>query len=764
MSRRDRTPRLGGPLAALARRWLLVARCWLARRCRLAAYRLDLGDAGSAPTSPTRPPSRPRSRRRPRASTCPPLRRPEPVAAAAERPRSTAAAVRRALAPAAARPRPRPLGRAPRSAAARRRPRRSYATGTGAVTSRPRRSSCSPSAAALDALGPDHRFDDHASCAAPAGDAGPRRRRRPAAGPDAPAPTDDYPRARRPASTLARQTARRCAGRRRRAVRLSATTTRCSPARRSTRTGEPDYIPDDVVAPITALWVDEGRDRRRLRPGRRPRRPPRRGVRRGARERRGSQVDRRARRDRRRRRRRRASPRSRSAAAVADRRARARGQRQRGAPRCWLATSALARGRRRRRSPAAPTAVARGAERPRRRRCAAPCSYDGSGLSRDNRLTADTAARRAAGWPPTRTSPSCAPVADRAAGRRLHRLAGRPVRRRRPRRAAAGCAPRPAPSPASAALAGIVDRPATARRWCSSLLADRVAAPRTPSTPATRLDDARRRPRPPAAARADRRRTAVGGCRVTRTASAHELAMVDWDLAVADRRRGWPGDGPDRSARDEADDGGRRAARRRRPLDRAGPRLHRAGRRGAAPRRCWSSTGPAGSRPTPTASRPCSAPVIDKLAEKKGAPTGLAQAVGSRVTGAEVGALLGFLAGKVLGQFDPFYEPSRPAAAGRAQHRPRRARARVDPADFRLWVCLHEETHRVQFTAVPWLRDHLLGEIAALGRAPSSPVPAARGRRQADRRGAQARRRRRQPARRCSAPRSSRRSSTGSPA
>lgn len=35
----------------------------------------------------------------------------------------------------------------------------------------------------------------------------------------------------------------------------------------------------------------------------------------------------------------------------------------------------------------------------------------------------------------------------------------------------------------------------------------------------------------------------------------------------------------------------------------------------------------------------------------------------------------------------------------------------VDPHDFRLWVCLHEETHRTQFGAVPWLRDHVQSEV-----------------------------------------------------
>jgi len=106
-------------------------------------------------------------------------------------------------------------------------------------------------------------------------------------------------------------------------------------------------------------------------------------------------------------------------------------------------------------------------------------------------------------------------------------------------------------------------------------------------------------------------------------------------------------------------------------------------------------------------------PMVEKLASKK-APTGLSLAIGSRVTGAEVGGLLGFLAGKVLGQFDPFYAPDGRLllVAPNIVHVERELD--VDPHDFRLWVCLHEETHRVQFTAVPWMRDHLFSEIGAI--------------------------------------------------
>ncbi|MFF5567998.1 zinc-dependent metalloprotease [Streptomyces sp. NPDC012623] len=116
-------------------------------------------------------------------------------------------------------------------------------------------------------------------------------------------------------------------------------------------------------------------------------------------------------------------------------------------------------------------------------------------------------------------------------------------------------------------------------------------------------------------------------------------------------------------------------------------------------------------------------PLFEKMKDRRsGTPGGaVLGAVGGKVTGVEVGMLLSFMSSRVLGQYETFAPATRdlPAAAdggGRLLlvapnivHVERELD--VDPHDFRLWVALHEETHRTQFTGVPWLRDHLQGEI-----------------------------------------------------
>ncbi|GAB3218164.1 zinc-dependent metalloprotease [Angustibacter peucedani] len=109
------------------------------------------------------------------------------------------------------------------------------------------------------------------------------------------------------------------------------------------------------------------------------------------------------------------------------------------------------------------------------------------------------------------------------------------------------------------------------------------------------------------------------------------------------------------------------------------------------------------------------APVVTKLADRRpGQPNAVLAAVGGKVTGAEAGGLLAFLSSKVLGQYDiaPGGTPRLLLVAPNLVHVEREMG--VDPHDFRLWVCLHEETHRVQFTAVPWLRQHLLDQATSL--------------------------------------------------
>jgi coenzyme F420 biosynthesis associated uncharacterized protein len=109
-------------------------------------------------------------------------------------------------------------------------------------------------------------------------------------------------------------------------------------------------------------------------------------------------------------------------------------------------------------------------------------------------------------------------------------------------------------------------------------------------------------------------------------------------------------------------------------------------------------------------------PVVDRLVAKRRMPSPFAVTIGSRVTGAELGSILAYLATKVLGQYEIFLPEGQ--GTGRltlvAPNIVATERVLgVVPRDFRLWVCLHEMAHRLQFTAVPWLREHLQGEITA---------------------------------------------------
>lgn len=97
-------------------------------------------------------------------------------------------------------------------------------------------------------------------------------------------------------------------------------------------------------------------------------------------------------------------------------------------------------------------------------------------------------------------------------------------------------------------------------------------------------------------------------------------------------------------------------------------------------------------------------------AEPSGSPLGTARA---RALGAQAGGVFALVASRILGQFDPFVAAPRlllvaPNVVAVEQQ------MRVRPGDFRLWVCLHEETHRFQFGQAPWLRAHLLGLFGEL--------------------------------------------------
>ncbi len=86
-------------------------------------------------------------------------------------------------------------------------------------------------------------------------------------------------------------------------------------------------------------------------------------------------------------------------------------------------------------------------------------------------------------------------------------------------------------------------------------------------------------------------------------------------------------------------------------------------------------------------------------------------AISQTVLSAEVGILLGYLARRVLGQYDLSLLGQEPLSTGKVYFvEPNIAgvvqNLGIDGDEFRLWIALHETTHAFEFESHPWVRQH----------------------------------------------------------
>jgi coenzyme F420 biosynthesis associated uncharacterized protein len=121
-------------------------------------------------------------------------------------------------------------------------------------------------------------------------------------------------------------------------------------------------------------------------------------------------------------------------------------------------------------------------------------------------------------------------------------------------------------------------------------------------------------------------------------------------------------------------------------------------------------------------------PTLKKVEERKPTSSPLANlpawlprplaGAGRTVSGAQLGLVLAWMSTRVLGQYDILITDEAaddqdivyyvgPNVVGME------SRYGFEPAEFRLWLALHEVTHRCQFTGVPWLRDHFVSLVDA---------------------------------------------------
>ncbi|MFG1797068.1 zinc-dependent metalloprotease [Nocardia sp. NPDC049149] len=90
--------------------------------------------------------------------------------------------------------------------------------------------------------------------------------------------------------------------------------------------------------------------------------------------------------------------------------------------------------------------------------------------------------------------------------------------------------------------------------------------------------------------------------------------------------------------------------------------------------------------------------------------------------GVQAGAMLAFLSTAILGQYDPFTGPDGTLLLVAPNIMAVERALGVSPSDFRLWVCLHEVTHRVQFSSAPWLADYMRANVEVLGEVGDEPL------------------------------------------
>ncbi|HMQ28767.1 MAG TPA: zinc-dependent metalloprotease, partial [Acidimicrobiales bacterium] len=108
-------------------------------------------------------------------------------------------------------------------------------------------------------------------------------------------------------------------------------------------------------------------------------------------------------------------------------------------------------------------------------------------------------------------------------------------------------------------------------------------------------------------------------------------------------------------------------------------------------------------------------PLTDRLGDRMVA--GPIAPVARGIAGAEVGIMLGWMSTRVLGQYDLLVvEEERPEDQDLVYYVGPNVLALekhhgFPPREFRLWLALHEVTHRAQFTGIPWLRGHFLSLV-----------------------------------------------------